>query len=801
MFRASFRLAIAIRSFTSLIDQLNYYETIHVSDFSHKVIKRGIHPSRNKYNSINEVSFNALGRNFRLMLSPQQGLLSSRFKAFSVDGYGKKRPLWVNKDSFYDGRLYGELYSEASVHMEESGLLTATIKTADDIYVIEPSWRHLQENNNDSMIVYKDSDVKYSWDKNEMKQKFCGYVKVDPDSNNETESEDYQNNSDLLKGSTRIKRQHAEAYSYQPVKTRCSLLLIADYRFYRTMGGSVLKSAINYLISLIDRVHKIFAETEWKDNKGSSTGFQGMGFVIQEIQVHTEPTPAEDGKLHYNMEGYQWDVRTLLEVFSRERDHRGYCLAHLFTDQKFKGGILGLAYVGSPRRNSVGGICTPGYVKNGHTLYLNSGLSTSKNHYGQRVITREADLVTAHGHNWGSEHDPDLDECSPDSSQGGSYLMYTYSVSGYDKNNKKFSPCSLRSIRAVLLAKASKCFSEPEESFCGNLLIEDDEECDAGLIGSEDTDRCCTSECKLRSGAKCSDKNHPCCGKCQLLPAKTPCRPREPNTCKEESVCDGNSAACPESPPMEDENPCLERGKCKGGECIAFCETLGLQSCMCDIEKNACKRCCRPALNSSCDPFIPEEILKDGTPCIHGFCQKGKCEKTVQDIVERFWDIIEHININSVMKFLNDNIVGTVIVISIIVWLPASCVINYFDKKQCKRAKQEEEELKERLSKPFGFNNPKGPRIIRSHRLHSAGGGQIQDSYNNATFNQRNLSYGGSGYIYNRGISVESNKVNKSDQNLYRQKEGPERLNYRSKTAIPEDCNVRGQTGQRCTAV
>ena len=123
------------------------------------------------------------------------------------------------------------------------------------------------------------------------------------------------------------------------------------------------------------------------------------------------------------------------------------------------GGILGLAYVGSPRRNSVGGICTPEYFKNGYTLYLNSGLSSSRNHYGQRVITREADLVTAHefGHNWGSEHDPDSNECSPSASQGGSYLMYTYSVSGYDVNNKKFSPCSLRFIRKVII-------------FCNNLI-------------------------------------------------------------------------------------------------------------------------------------------------------------------------------------------------------------------------------------------------------------------------------------------------------------------------------------------
>ena len=63
-----------------------------------------------------------------------------------------------------------------------------------------------------------------------------------------------------------------------------------------------------------------------------------------------------------------------------------FCLAHLFTDIKFEGGILGLAYVGSPRRNSVGGICTPEYFKNGYTLYLNSGLSSSRNHYGQRLV-------------------------------------------------------------------------------------------------------------------------------------------------------------------------------------------------------------------------------------------------------------------------------------------------------------------------------------------------------------------------------------------------------------------------------
>ena len=68
------------------------------------------------------------------------------------------------------------------------------------------------------------------------------------------------------------------------------------------------------------------------------------------------------------MDRTSWDVRNLLEVFSREFTHKDFCLAHLFTDIKFEGGILGLAYVGSPRRNSVGGICTPEYFKNGEIV-------------------------------------------------------------------------------------------------------------------------------------------------------------------------------------------------------------------------------------------------------------------------------------------------------------------------------------------------------------------------------------------------------------------------------------------------
>lgn len=46
----------------------------------------------------------------------------------------------------------------------------------------------------------------------------------------------------------RSKRQ-TETYEYTPTKTRCPLLLVADYRFYQEMGASSTKTTINYLVN------------------------------------------------------------------------------------------------------------------------------------------------------------------------------------------------------------------------------------------------------------------------------------------------------------------------------------------------------------------------------------------------------------------------------------------------------------------------------------------------------------------------------------------------------------------------
>ncbi|XP_050563738.1 ADAM 17-like protease [Spodoptera frugiperda] len=727
----------------SIYHNLKYFETIHASKLAHHVVKRGAKLSSHPFNTIKEVHFKTLGKDFRLILHPHSSVLHSNFKAYTVDGDGKETTVHVDRENFYTGRVFGEKSSDVKLHMED-GMITGIIHTPDETYHIEPSWRHLPHLDDKTMITYRSSDIHFSWkaadEAKGTKPRVCGYVKegkeleeeeddgedleivADVESEHEQSEKDkyleenahYPNTTDPTQSNKkRVKRQ--SDYEYTPTKTRCPLLLVADYRFFQEMGASNTKTTISYLISLIDRVHKIYNDTLWQDRQDMD-GFKGMGFVIKKILVHSEPTRVRGGEAHYNMVREKWDVRNLLEVFSREYSHKDFCLAHLFTDLKFEGGILGLAYVGSPRRNSVGGICTPEYFKNGYTLYLNSGLSSSRNHYGQRVITREADLVTAHefGHNWGSEHDPDVAECSPAASQGGSYLMYTYSVSGYDVNNKRFSPCSLRSIRKVLQAKSGRCFSEPEESFCGNLRVEGGEECDAGLLGTEDNDMCCDKNCKLRKnqGAVCSDKNSPCCAGCVFAPPGVVCREAAHSACEGEATCNGASADCPKAPAIADEHECAERGRCRNGTCVPYCETQGMHSCMCDIVADACKRCCRKSLNKTCFPVAHNDILPDGTPCIQGFCNKGVCEKTIQDVVERFWDIIEDININNVLGFLRDNIVGVVVLVTAFIWIPASCVISYVDRR---RQRQHQKFLD--WERQHDLIHPSSPRKIIHTRL------------------------------------------------------------------------------------
>ena len=52
------------------------------------------------------------------------------------------------------------------------------------------------------------------------------------------------------------------------------------------------------------------------------------------------------------------------------------------------------------------------------------------------------------------QHDPENNKACVPGGEDGNYIMFARATSGDKSNNRKFSPCSLKSIKPVLLSKA-----------------------------------------------------------------------------------------------------------------------------------------------------------------------------------------------------------------------------------------------------------------------------------------------------------------------------------------------------------
>uniref|UniRef100_A0A1B0DAT4 Uncharacterized protein n=1 Tax=Phlebotomus papatasi TaxID=29031 RepID=A0A1B0DAT4_PHLPP len=226
--------------------------------------------------------------------------------------------------------------------------------------------------------------------------------------------------------------------------------------------------------------------------------------------------------------------------------------------------------------------------------------------------------------------------------------MFARATSGDKRNNNKFSPCSLKAIEPVLNAKARSakgCFTEPQQSICGNGVVEDGEECDCGW--EEDCkDKCCypmsrhpsidEKPCTLTPRAHCSPSQGPCCTVGCTLKFGDKCR--DDNGCRDPSFCDGQMPQCPPSVNKPNKTICNKEFVCYMGECTgSICLAYGLESCQCipgpsDPTTKSCELCCKvPGENNPCKssflwnepPFdVPDMFAKPGTPCndYNGYC-------------------------------------------------------------------------------------------------------------------------------------------------------------------------------------
>uniref|UniRef100_A0A8C1QCU2 ADAM metallopeptidase domain 17a n=1 Tax=Cyprinus carpio TaxID=7962 RepID=A0A8C1QCU2_CYPCA len=634
---------------------LTDFDVVPASDLQlHSVRKRDV-DARSHVERL--VSFTALQRHFNLYLTTNIDLFTDNFKAVFLDKNGKEDQFDIQLQNYYKGHVVGEEHSRVQAHIDGEEF-SAHILTEEAEYNVEPLWRFTESPSDGRLLVYRSEDIKNI--SRLSSPKVCGYVNADAQellpeearAAGQTEQEEEPHN--IEKRST-----------HDHKKNTCPLLLVADHRFYKHMGRGEESTTLNYLIELIDRVDDIYRNTSWDDE------YKGYGVQIQQIIINKEPTKVADGEIHYNMNGSPfgrkdgvWDVKKLLEQFSYDiADNAStVCLAHLFTYQDFDDGTLGLAYVPTIH----------------HKPTMN---------YGKTILTKEADLVTTHelGHNFGAEHDPDnIATCAPSDDQGGKYVMYPIAVSGDHVNNKRFSSCSRFSISKTLKVKAHQCFKERSSKLCGNSRVEEDEDCDPGLLHLND-DPCCTAKCKFRKEAQCSDRNSPCCKNCRFESADKICQETITATCKGMARCTGNSSECPTPGNLKDDTECVDKGRCQAGKCIPFCEALhNLESCACNETENSCKVCCRSS-SRLCTPFSSDGsylYLRKGKPCTVGFCDgAGKCMKQVQDVIERLWDFIDKLDINTFGKFLADNIVGSVVVFSLLFWIPLSILVHCVDKK------------------------------------------------------------------------------------------------------------------------
>jgi disintegrin and metalloproteinase domain-containing protein 17 len=211
------------------------------------------------------------------------------------------------------------------------------------------------------------------------------------------------------------KRQTKIKYLKETKSNRCYLALVADHKFYENIGNSNWKLTTAYMINIIGAINNIYTKTKWKlgdinqqkvenndkeeEEPGTTTNY---GFSIDKVIVLETPEPSANGENnHYNNKDTSKNADKVLELFGRH-DWSKYCLAHLFTFQNFEQSVLGLAYVASPLRNALGGICSDpasSSSSSNRLLYVNTGLSSYKSTSTNqgRLLQKEAELVTAHG--------------------------------------------------------------------------------------------------------------------------------------------------------------------------------------------------------------------------------------------------------------------------------------------------------------------------------------------------------------------------------------------------------------------
>ena len=198
--------------------------------------------------------------------------------------------------------------------------------------------------------------------------------------------------------------------------------------------------------------------------------------------------------------------------------------------------------------------------------FLNGACSTGfaaavESFHHEDVLLFAALMVHELGHNLGIQHDHSACICKDKRF----CLMYENIT-----KESGFSNCSSDYFYRFLQQHKGAClFNNPQhkgrlrrDSYCGNGVMEGEEQCDCGSACYSHP--CCDQTCRLKGNADCSDGL--CCFGCRLRNKGFVCRSAS-GECDLPEYCDGTSAECPADSYKQDGTACDRLHYCVGGRC------------------------------------------------------------------------------------------------------------------------------------------------------------------------------------------------------------------------------------------
>ena len=677
-------------SFARENSRLFYYETM--SKISETT--RSKRSSASNAKLAKELQFHAFRRDFHLSLTSGSSVLAEGFQARMIHADGSSTRFTVDQSKLFTGRVVHSKQSMVSAFLEEE-LWNINIFEHGEAFAIEPAWRLLagvDNPHNDTMVTYRLSDVKDLPNNN----RFCG---APPDLNRTDRSMPSLGNTQGAARSEYVKGQRFRpARQKRNAKNTCLIHLVGDASLFEKRCRRNHNYCASMMIQYLQVTDDLFRSSKFEDREGNSN--TGFGLQVRALRLHAEYNNRQDPSLgrHFNDRGY-YNADQKLDGFAHYmyKTQFDFCLHHLLSEFEDHRGVLGLAYTRV--------LCG---VRNSEQTAFNTGVSSGTNSDGTLIPSLMANLVFSHeiSHNFGSMHDANTVECAPEDRNGGKYIMWPYAVRGNRFNNKALSKCSLRKIGREIPAW---CFVDRTKlrTFCGNGLVEGDEQCDAGTFGLHGKDKCCTSDCNFQDGANCSDSNHECCENCRIAPKGRQCwSPGYSYSCKNDSQCTGNTLYCPEGKTKPDGELCGFHHTCFGGECMGPCQNEtkrmdnGTILMPCSCTRNAselCMFCCYDSTRApepgACRPIIPQH-KPNGSECFGGICRGGYCDQTPVSSTAILEHYIRHLaQVKSITKFMEINCVMVVVLLTLLVWVPASFIISYIDKKDSEEREMLFEEL------------------------------------------------------------------------------------------------------------